>query len=156
MILKVYIQKHLFHLPRKQDDLTRTIKETFYKRKPLVKTGFAKLYPISDIELEGIKYEKNVNIFLINLYLLVMEHQGKLLKRNDIKIKLSDENIIKELSKILNVDIKSETLENIESKVDKYIHNNEEPLEDVKKEQGELDVEFNIDWVKAMDKKIKE
>lgn len=162
MILKVYIRKHLFHLPRKQDDLTELIKEKFYKRKPLVKSGFTKLYRISDIENSEIQYEKDVNIFLINLYLEVLDHQGKLTNEKDISITLSDDNIKKEIATVINEDIHDLSIEDIEKKVDDFL--NEKDTSDKKtsdkenttKKENNLNVKFSIEWVKNMDKKLRE
>lgn len=163
MILKLYIKKNLFHLPRKQDDLTRMIKELFYKRKTLVKSSLPKMYQISDIENKNIKYEKNVNIFLINLYLLVLQSDEELAS-DDITITLSDENIISELSKKLDKDLKDLSIEKLEKIIGNYISSEQEKNEqsktiskgrDAENDQN-VDVDFTIAWVKAMDKKIKE
>lgn len=162
MILKVYIRKHLFHLPRKQDDLTELIKEKFYKRKPLVKSGFTKLYRISDIENSEIQYEKDVNIFLINLYLEVLDHKGKLTNEKDISITLSDDNIKKEIATIINEDIHDLSIEDIEKKVDDFLNEKDasnkktSDKENTTKKENDLNVKFSIEWVKKMDKKLRE
>jgi hypothetical protein len=159
MIIKIYIRKHVFHLPRKQENLTDMIKEKFYKRKPLVKSGIAKMYRISDIESEEIKYEKNVNIFLVNLYLLALENEGKLKDENDIKITLSDENIIEELSEITNSNLNNLSIEEIEEEIHTYLSGekggNPDSAQEREKEES-IEVEFSIDWVKKMDKKLRE
>lgn len=152
MILKIYIRKKLFHLPRNQEDLTEMIKEEFYKRKPLVKSGFAKLYNITDIENKKISYEKNTNIFLINLYLLVLEFKGILASVEDNEFELSDINIKTEISNILNEDIQALSIEELEERVSNFITNN--PIKNSNNES--VKVSFNMEWVKAMDKKIKE
>lgn len=155
MIVKMYIQKHLFHLPRKQDDLTEMIKERFYKRKPLVKSGITKLYRISDVENKTIKYEKNVNIFLVNLYLLLLEDEGKLLHEEDIQITLSDENIIKEISKITGEKLNGSSIEEIERTVHEHL-NSKEKGGNNKTHDKSINVEFSLDWVKKMNRRLKE
>jgi len=165
MILKVYIKKNLFHLPRKQDDLTEMVRERFYKRKPLVKSGLTKLYRITDIESENIKYEKDVNLFLVNLYLLVLEHREELKSDKDITITLSNDTIISELSKKLNDELEGLSIEELEEKIKQYISGEKamDQQKTVVKEEGEkegndqnLEVDFSISWVKAMDKKLRE
>lgn len=65
----------MFQLPRKQDDLTELIKERLYKNKKLVKSAITKLYPISEVDNENIIIKRNTNIFLLNLYLLVLQEK---------------------------------------------------------------------------------
>lgn len=165
MILKLYIQKTLFHLPRNQEDLTEMVKENFYKRKELIKSSVTKLYFISDIENKNVKYEKNTNIFLINLYLLILEYNREFSIDSEISITLSDENILKELSKNLGEDLKDLSIEELEEKIDSYISTNKNSVKQNKKSikgsdkqtKGQnVDVEFSLAWVKEMDKKIKE
>lgn len=155
MILKVYIRKHLFHLPRKQDDLTEMIKEKFYQRKPLVKSGLTKLYRISNIE-EDIEYEKDVNIFLINLYLLVLENDGALENIKDIQITLSDENIKNHLAKIIKKDIKDTSIDEIEKLINEHLTKKDNADKGSDNTKALNKVEFSIDWVKNMDRKLRE
>jgi len=159
MILKVYIQKHLFHLPRNQENLTEMIKEKFYKRKPLVKSGITKLYRITEIENKEIKYKNSVNIFLVNLYLLLLEQKGELTNKTNIPITLSDENIKNELSKELDQEVNEMSIEELEEKINQYMTenvSNEQSDTENSSEKEKIEVDFSMKWVKEMDKKIRE
>src|SRR5699024_2563351 len=113
-----------FHLPRNQENLTEMIKEKFYKRKPLVKSGITKLYRITEIENKEIKYKNSVNIFLVNLYLLLLEQKGELTNKTNIPITLSDENIKNELSKELDQEVNEMSIEELEEKINQYMTEN--------------------------------
>lgn len=158
MIIKVSIKNEVIHLPRDQKDLTEIIKKKYYKRKPLVKSGFSKLYQISNIDNDDIEYEKSVNIFLVNLYLLVLQYKGELINEK-INMILSDENIKEELSKILNVKFTDLSIEEIETKVEDYISKENKEIQNNEEDENketDFKVEFNIDWVREMDKHLKE
>lgn len=153
MILKVYIQKNLYHLPRDQTDLTKMISETFYKRKTLVKSAFPKMYRITKIENSNLEFDKSVNLFLINLYLLVAQYKKKTEK--DITFKLSDKNIINEISKELDKSFENIEVENIEKEVINFISNNQIEKNDSNGSEQGTAVEFNMNWIKEMDRKIR-
>lgn len=155
MILKVYIKKHLFHLPRKQDDLTSLVKEKLYKRKKLIKSGITKLYRISEIESNNIKFDKNVNIFLVNLYLLTIDNEKNPTTHDDVEITLSDENILTALSNIIGEKLIDLSIEEVEFKINNYLNGVETKGSDTDKD-NDIKVEFNLDWVKAMDRRIRE
>ena len=162
MIVKVYVKKVLFHLPRNQNDLTEMVKEEFYKRKPLDKSGFSKLYQIAEIENEEIAFDKKVNLFLVNLYLLVLEKQKKLESADDIGIELSDGEIMNEISSLIGEDVQSLPFDKLEERIEKYlsgesVHDKpaaEKPKETSKKEIPA--VEFNMSWIRKADRIIRE
>lgn len=154
MIIKAYIRNHLFHLPRKQDDLTEQIKEKFYSRKKLIKSSIAKMYPISKIETKDdkikIEHSRDLNIFLLNIYLLFIENKG-IDQLSKIEIKLTNENIKQELSKEIEEIGKNTEIEEVEKHVFNHIRNKDI----VKKSTKNKDI-FNMDWVIQMDKKLRE
>lgn len=157
MILKVYIKNELFHLPRKQKDLTDLIKEKFYKRKKLVKDAFQKMYRIEKIECNqrDLEYDKNLNIFLLNLYLLFLEKKD--IENMEIKIQLTNQEITKELELAIG-NIENNPIEEIEVKLQEYINQrvSEDEKEVVSEENtdNEMSVEFNMKWVKEMNRKL--
>jgi len=161
MIINVYIKKHSFKLPRDQEDLTEQIKKRFYRKKTLSKSAITKTYNISKIE-ENIDYKKDINIFLLNLYLLILE-KNHIKNFKDIPIKLSNEKIIEELSQILNQNLNGLSVEDIEEIVLIYLNTSTEKENNENKDVSSYEenlnineVEFTIDWVKKIDKKIRE
>lgn len=154
MIIKAYIRNHLFHLPRNQDDLTEQIKEKFYSRKKLIKSSITKMYPISKIETKDdkikIEHSRDLNIFLLNIYLLFIENKG-IDQLSKIEIKLTNENIQQELGKEIEKIGKNTKIEEIEKLVFNHIKNKGT----VKKPTKNKDI-FNMEWVIQMDKKLRE
>lgn len=150
MIVKTYIKNHLFHLPRKQEDLTAQIKEKFFKRKKLVKSGINKMYPVTKIEKENNKLEssRDLNIFLLNIYLLFIESKG-LDQLSNIEIELTNENIKKELSKEISQIEKQSEIEDIEKHVENYIKNSFQKNKETKQNI------FNMKWIIEMDRKLR-
>src|SRR5699024_1706632 len=161
MIINVYIKKHAFKLHRNQEELTEQIKKRFYRKKTLSKSAITKTYNISKIE-ENIDYKKDINIFLLNLYLLILE-KNHIKNFKDIPIKLSNKKIIEELSQILNQNLNGLSVEDIEEIVLIYLNTNTEKENNENKDVSSYEenlnineVEFTIDWVKKIDKKIRE
>lgn len=147
MIFKAQIKKYVFHLPRNQEDLTNLIKERFYEKKELVKSSINKMYSITKLETnhKGVDYNRDLNIFLLNIYLLHLESKG-IENLEDLKIVLSNDNIKNELKKDFK-NINSETpLEEIEEIIQQSLN------EDTKEEKNI----FNMKWIKETDRKIRE
>ncbi|UOE94779.1 hypothetical protein [Alkalihalobacillus sp. LMS39] len=163
MILKVYIKRNLFHLPRKQNDLTELIKEKFYKNKTLVKTAFQKLYSITEIENENIVVERNTNIFLLNLYLLVLQEKGELAFTE--KVEFNDKVLLQKIEEKTRLNVLNDSIEDIEELVLNHLYPTEqkatkkERLLDTKDTSSRATfdhIDFSIEWIKKAHNKLNE
>lgn len=153
MILKVYIKSHMFQLPRKQDDLTELIKERLYKNKKLVKSAITKLYPISEVDNENIIIKRNTNIFLLNLYLLVLQEKEELAFTE--KTILDNETLFQKLKEKTNLDVSNVSIEEAEKIILNYLYPNENQTthdtitEDTKDTDDTFqNIEFSMSWIK--------
>lgn len=148
MILKVYIKNHMFQLPRSQDDLTELIKERLYENKKLVKSAITKLYPISDIDNKNIFIQKNTNIFLLNLYLLILQKKNKLefTEQTTIDNKIIYEKIYEETK----LDVSSVPIEEAEKMILQHLEQNEiEHNQDTEDTSDPFqNIEFSTSWLK--------
>src|SRR5690625_2431707 len=155
MIIKAYIRNHLFHLPRNQNDLTEQVKEKLYNRKKLIKSGISKMYPITKLETKNnetkIEHSKDLNIFLLNIYLLYLESKG-IDYLSNIQIKLSNDNIYQSLKNEIEQVDKHTTIEETEKIVLDHI----ETSRNNKEKSFQTQNVFNMDWVINMDKKLRE
>lgn len=144
MIVRVYLKSHLFHLPRKQDDLTQLIIERFYQNKKLVKAAIQKLYPIIKIENENLKIEKDTNIFLLNLYLLVLQERGELQDLEYLQESINNEWLLQKIAEKTGLNLYEKSFDEIESIVIEHLYKKE-------KENDTLsileNVEYSIKWV---------
>lgn len=161
MILKVYIKRHMFQLPRKQDDLTEIVTEKLYRNKKLVKSAITKLYSIGEIEPNDyIIIERNTNIFLLNLYLLVLQEKRELAFTE--KITLNDDILLKKIEDKTNLKVSNLSVEETEKLVLNYLYSSEKetPEEDIEdtKDTKEIfqNIEYNIDWIKKAHNQLNE
>jgi chlorite dismutase len=80
VLIKAYIKKHMFHLPTQNNEQleTQVEKELHIE---VDQSQFFKVYPLTKIEdNENILVEnQRTNIFLLNLLLIVLKHNKKLL-----------------------------------------------------------------------------
>ncbi|MFP7461700.1 hypothetical protein SFC52_24160 [Niallia circulans] len=141
----------MFQLPRKQDDLTELVTEKLYKNKKLIKSAITKLYSISEVEPnEYIIIERNTNIFLLNLYLLVLQEMGELAFTE--KTTLNDDILLKKIEEKTNLNVSNLSVEEIEQLVLTYLYSSSKPNEVLKdtKDTEELfqNIEYSIDWIK--------
>lgn len=165
MIVKVYIKRHLFHLPvLKSDGLLERVEEALGKEN-INKENFEKLYPLTKIEEnENILVEKqNTNIFLLNLLLLVLNHKEKEITEQEYYNK---DLIISKLEEETNLDLQGLPFEVLEKKIEKYLysieteggteikvssglHDGPEVSEKVKEYSYLENVTFSIEWLKG-------
>lgn len=157
MLIKAYIKNHMFHLPMKQIALLEQVEHALNKK--VDKSTIAKLNPVTKIEdNENILIEQqHTNIFLLNLLLLVLNHNKK-----DITEQAYYNNsfIISRLEEETGLNLKL-TYEGIEKEVGNYLTptpdipqaeiNNEDEVEEEEEEKKNsyLDnVEFSLNWLK--------
>lgn len=159
MILKVYIRTQMFQLPRKQDDLTNLVSERLYQTKKLVKSAITKMYSIDKVENENVFIERKTNIFLLNLYLLVLQEKGELAFTE--KTTLNNEILLKGIEEKTNLNVSSASVEETEKLVLNYLYpiEHEKPERDTKdtEETKEIfkNIEYSIDWIKKAHNHLK-
>lgn len=163
MLIKAYIHKHMFHLPMQEDELLHQVEEALNKK--IVKASIAKLNPLTKIEEnENILIEKQrTNIFLLNLLLLVLNHNEKEITEPAY---YDDELILSRLEGETGVDVKALPFEEIEEVVSSYLHpspnGSQDELPSVTEGSGEKiketsfleNVQFSVDWLKGAQKEL--
>lgn len=166
MLIKAYIKKHMFHLPTIDNQILKAQVEQELNIK-VDKSQFFKLYPLTKIEdNENILIEKQrTNIFLLNLLLLVLNHNKK-----DITVQeyYNDGFIISKLEEETNLKLESIPFENLEQKIMEYLPSSDtkKPSEvietlDQKEKANESkkasifeNVEFSLDWLNKAQKEL--
>ncbi|WP_336992677.1 hypothetical protein [Bacillus toyonensis] len=164
MLIKAYIKKHMFHLPTLNNQILETQIEVALKKK-VDKTRVSKLYPLTKIEdNENILIEKQrTNIFLLNLLLLVLNHNKK---KITVQKYYNDVFIISRLEEETNLELKNLPFDNLEKKIMGYITSSDtdEPsvvikmLDQMVKENKEgsalENVEFSLNWLEKAQKEL--
>lgn len=159
MILKVYIKRHMFQLPRKQDDLTDLIAEKLYQNKKLVKSAITKMYSITEVENENIIIERNTNIFLLNLYLLVLQEKGELAFTE--KVTLNNEILLQGIEEKTNLNVSTVSVEETEELVLNHLYPTEQEEVEVDTDDTEdtqeifQNIKYSIDWIKKAHNHLK-
>ncbi|PFD20477.1 hypothetical protein [Bacillus cereus] len=164
MLIKAYIKKHMFHLPTLDNQILETQIEQALNKK-VDKSSVSKLYPLTKIEdNENILIEKQrTNIFLLNLLLLVLNHNEK-----DITVQeyYNDVFIISRLEEETNLELENLPFDNLEKNIMGYItsSNTDEPseviemLDQMVKENKEgsafENVEFSLNWLEKAQKEL--
>lgn len=167
MLIKAYIKKHMFHLPMKQEVLLEQVEQAL--NKDVDKSSVAKLNPLTKIEdNENILIEKQrTNIFLLNLLLLVLNHNG-----NDITEQeyYNDTFIISKLEEETELNLKALPFEGVEKEVYNYLKPiidksqiDDNPQIDMKSEfetksEEEFsyleNIQFSVNWLKGAQKEL--
>lgn len=166
MLIKAYIKKHMFHLPTKNNQILEAQVEQDLNIK-VDKSQIFKLYPLTKIEdNENILIEKQrTNIFLLNLLLLVLNHNEK-----DITVQAHYNNgfIISKLEEETNLKLENIPFDDLEKKIMEYLTSSdtEEPpgvremLDQMKKtNEGKKasvfeNVEFSLNWLNKAQKEL--
>lgn len=159
MLVKAYIKKHMFHLPMKEKELFHQVQTAL--KKDINKSTIAKTYPLTKIEdNENILIEKqNTNIFLLNLLLLVLNHNTKEILHQEY---YNESLIIEKLEEETQLELSSFPFEVVEKEVENYLNptsavkqvasNNESKKE---AESFLENVQFSVEWLKGAQKEIK-
>lgn len=150
-ILKTYIKSNMFHLPREQRKLEEEIKNIFYSsgNKVFKKKGFEKLYSIEKTDNSNVTLKRNTNIFLLNLYLLVLQETNQLNQLTFDKPVSHDNNTIKdEIFKITGINVLEMDYEEIEKTLLDHLYPKKERNRETKKSETLEKVEFNLSWIK--------
>lgn len=129
-------------------------------KKEINKSSIGKIYPITKIEdSENILIEKqNTNIFLLNLFLLVLSHNEREITVPEY---YNDSLIIKKLEEETQLNLSVLPFEGVEKEVCDYLNPvldkpQAAPNEDETKGTSYLEnVQFNIDWLKGAQKELK-
>ncbi|PFX43733.1 hypothetical protein COL24_05580 [Bacillus toyonensis] len=164
MLIKAYIKKHMFHLPTLDNQILETQVEQALNKK-IDKASVSKLYPLTKIEdNENILIEKQrTNIFLLNLLLLVLNHNKKNITVQEY---YNDVFIISKLEKETNLELENLPFDNLEKNIMGYITSSDtdEPsviikmLDQVVKENKEgsalENVEFSLNWLEKAQKEL--
>ncbi|EJR49991.1 hypothetical protein IIO_06587 [Bacillus cereus VD115] len=164
MLIKAYIKKHMFHLPTLDNQILETQVEQALNKK-IDKASVSKLYPLTKIEdNENILIEKQrTNIFLLNLLLLVLNHNEK---KITVQEYYNDVFIISKLEEETNLELENLPFDNLEKNIMGYItsSNTDEPsvvikmLDQVIKENKEgsalENVEFSLNWLEKAQKEL--
>lgn len=164
MLIKAYIKKHMFHLPTLDNQILETQVEQALNKK-VDKSSVSKLYPLTKIEdNENILIEKQrTNIFLLNLLLLVLNHNEK-----DITVQeyYNDVFIISKLEEETNLELESLPFDSLEKNIMGYITSSDtdepseviEMLDQMVKENKEgsafENVEFSLNWLEKAQKEL--
>ncbi|MED2752073.1 hypothetical protein P4278_30815 [Bacillus thuringiensis] len=166
MLIKAYIKKHMFHLPTIDNQMLEAQVEQELNIK-VDKSQIFKLYPLTKIEdNENILIEKQrTNIFLLNLLLLVLNHNKK-----DITVQeyYNDGFIISKLEKETNLKLESIPFDNLEQKIMEYLPSSDtkkpsevikttdqkEKVNESKKASIFENVEFSLDWLNKAQKEL--
>ncbi|MBJ8113664.1 hypothetical protein JDS99_29475 [Bacillus cereus group sp. N6] len=160
MLIKAYIKKHLFHLPTLDNQKLETQVEQELNIE-VDKSQIFKLYPLTKIEdNENILVEKQrTNIFLLNLLLLVLNHNKKGIIAQEY---YNNEFIISKLEKETNLKLKNIPFENVEKDIMEYVNpscNKDNMSELNDKTESENDsifenVEFSLNWLSRAQKEL--
>lgn len=160
MLIKAYIKKHLFHLPTLDNQKLETQVEQELNIE-VDKSQIFKLYPLTKIEdNENIVVEKQrTNIFLLNLLLLVLNHNKKGIIAQEY---YNNEFIISKLEKETNLKLKNIPFENVEKDIMEYVNpscNKDNMSELNDKTESENDsifenVEFSLNWLSRAQKEL--
>lgn len=159
MLVKAYIKKHMFHLPMKEKELFDQVQMAL--KKDINKSTIAKTYPLTKIEdNENILIEKqNTNIFLLNLLLLVLNHNTKEITHQEY---YNESLIIRKLEEETRLELSIFPFEVIEKEVENFLNsssavkqvtsNNESKRET---ESFLENVQFSVEWLKGAQKELK-
>ncbi|MES9666293.1 hypothetical protein [Bacillus nitratireducens] len=164
MLIKAYIKKHMFHLPTLDNQILETQVELALNKK-VDKSSVSKLYPLTKIEdNENILIEKQrTNIFLLNLLLLVLNHNEKNITVQEY---YNDVFIISKLEEETNLELENLPFDNLEKNIMGYITSSDtdEPsvvikmLDQMEKENKEgsalENVEFSLNWLEKAQKEL--
>ncbi|MGE7939926.1 hypothetical protein [Bacillus paramycoides] len=166
MLIKAYIKKHMFHLPTLNNQILEALVEQDLNIK-VDKSQVFKLYPLTKIEdNENILIEKQrTNIFLLNLLLLVLNHNKK-----EITVQEYYNNgfIISKLEEETNLKLENVPFDDLEKNIMAYLtsSNLDEPSEVIEmldqmikanenKENSAFEnVEFSLDWLEKAQKEL--
>ncbi|MBG0964209.1 hypothetical protein [Bacillus sp. SRB1LM] len=164
MLIKAYIKKHMFHLPTLDNQILETQVEQALNKK-IDKSSVSKLYPLTKIEdNENILIEKQrTNIFLLNLLLLVLNHNKKNITVQEY---YNDVFIISKLEEETNLELENLPFEDLEKNIMGYITSSDtdepseviEMLDQMVKENKEgsafENVEFSLNWLEKAQKEL--
>ena len=164
MLIKAYIKKHMFHLPMKQEALLEQVEQALDKK--VDKSSVAKLNPLTKIEdSDYILIEKqHTNIFLLNLLLLVLNHNEKDITNPEY---YNDTFIISKLEEETQLSLKSLPYEGVEKEVNNYLNpifdkpqtNMKAQIETKDKVGTEglsylKNIQFSVEWLKGAQKEL--
>lgn len=167
MIVKVYIKRHLFHLPMKEVDLLERVVESLGKEN-INKENFGKLYPLTKIEEnDNILIEKQyTNIFLLNLLLWVLNHNEKEITEQEYYNK---DLMISKLEEETQLELQGLPFDILEKKIGNYLNpsTDKADLETETSSQTETEaqeevneysylkhVEFSVGWLKGAQQEL--
>lgn len=164
MLIKAYIKKHMFHLPTLNNQILETQVEQALNKK-VDKSSVSKLYPLTKIEdNENILIEKQrTNIFLLNLLLLVLNHNEKNIT---VQEHYNDVFIISKLEEETNLELENLPFDNLEKNIMGYLTSSDtdepseviEMLDQMVKENKEgsafENVEFSLNWLEKAQKEL--
>lgn len=157
----------MFQLPREHDDLTALVKERLYGNKKLVKSAITKLYPISQID--NFSVARDTNIFLVNLYLLVLQEKGDFSEIEEITA-FDNSLLLKKIEDKTNLNVSSVSIEETETLVLNHLYQDGETspdydTRDTEDTEGTKDtendseilqnIEYSLDWLKKAHRKLK-
>ncbi|MFE6139502.1 hypothetical protein [Bacillus sp. NPDC057893] len=166
MLIKTYIKKHMFHLPTLNNQILEAQVEQDLNIK-VDKSQVFKLYPLTKIEdNENILIEKQrTNIFLLNLLLLVLNHNKK-----EITVQEYYNNgfIISKLEEETNLKLENVPFDDLEKNIMAYLtsSNLDKPSEVIemldqmikanenKEDSAFENVEFSLDWLEKAQKEL--
>ncbi|MFB5553149.1 hypothetical protein ACE41B_29535 [Bacillus cereus] len=160
MLIKAYIKKHMFHLPTQNNEQLETQVEQELKIK-VDKSQIFKLYPLTKIEgNKNILIEKQrTNIFLLNLLLLVLNHNKKGMIAQEY---YNNEFIISKLEKETNLKLENIPFDDLEKEIMEYLNpscdkeNMSKSNDKPKIEEDSIfeNVEFSLNWLSKAQKKL--
>jgi len=148
----------------KQEALLEQVEQEL--NKSIDKSNISKLYPLTKIEdNDNILVEKqHTNIFLLNLFLLVLNHNGLDVTKQGY---FNDTFIISELEKKTKLNLKSLPFEGLEKEVNNYLNPGSDILQgdtteiEVKIEENTEEIkscfeniQFSINWLKEAQKEL--
>ncbi len=169
MIVKAYIKRHLFHLPiTESSDLLERVEEALGKEN-INKENFEKLYPLTKIEEnDNILVEKqNTNIFLLNLLLLVLNHNEKEITEQEY---FNKDLMISKLEEETHLELQGLSFDVLEKEIEKFFHpisetaaetqidtgSQDEPEKEEKEQEFSYleNVTFSVDWLKGAQQEL--
>lgn len=120
MIVKVYIKRHMFHLPMKEPELVELVEKALNKEN-INKENFHKTFPLTKIEENDniIVERQNTNIFLLNLLLWVLNHNNKEITEREY---YNEELMVSKLEEETQLELKGLPFDAVEIEVDKYLN----------------------------------
>ncbi|PFT67300.1 hypothetical protein COK81_34720 [Bacillus thuringiensis] len=164
MLIKAYIKKHMFHLPTQNNEqLEKQVEQELNIK--IDKSQIFKLYPLTKIEdNENILVEnQRTNIFLLNLLLLVLNHNKKGIIAQEY---YNNGFIISNLEKETNLKLENIPFDDLEKGIMEYINPscNKENMSKSKIESNDKteskkdsifeNVEFNLNWLSRAQKEL--